>query len=526
MKKMGLIFLLFPFFIFSQVWVARYNGTPGENPDDEAHAIVLDDMENVYVTGWSPIDYGENYDYATIKYDRFGVEQWVARYNGPGDSTDRAKAIGLDDFGNVYVTGFSWGGTTKYDFATIKYNNQGETIWIARYDGPAHEDDQAYALAVSPQGEVYVTGFCTGTGSHWDYCTIKYNTQGETLWVARYNGTGNSNDAGLAIAIDSIGNCFVTGYSYGDNSYFDDCLTIKYNPQGETVWVARYNGTGNESDGAVAIKVNESGDVWITGYSRGVDTTYDYVTIRYDSNGQEAWVARYNGPDQKDDRANALVVDGNFNVYVTGSSTSSNLYSDFATIKYDSAGTEQWVNRYNGLDNNIDMGNAITLDPSGNVGVTGYSRSIASNADCVTIKYSPLGETCWVAVYNYQANMDDLGFAITTDDSGYFYVTGYSFGLGSFRDYLTIKYYPDGMIDMNEPEVLCRERVEPLIFPNPTRNFVQVATSYPVRVFTASGQIATILEPGHNIIRNLAQGIYFVEFNNRCVKKLIILNSN
>lgn len=84
-------------------------------------------------------------------------------------------------------------------------------------------------------------------GTYWDYCLIKYNAQGESLWFANYNGTGNSNDTIYALIINSMGNCYVTGYSFGDTTDYD-IVTIKYNPDGETVWVARYYGFANNND--------------------------------------------------------------------------------------------------------------------------------------------------------------------------------------------------------------------------------------------------------------------------------------
>ena len=100
----------------TQEWVVRYNG-PG-NYDDNAEAMVVDDLGNVYVTGHS-YGGGGYQDYATTKYGSDGNEQWVARYNGPGNYHDVPRAIAIDTFGNVYVTGHSYGNqTTQKDFAT------------------------------------------------------------------------------------------------------------------------------------------------------------------------------------------------------------------------------------------------------------------------------------------------------------------------------------------------------------------------------------------------------------------------
>ena len=113
----------------------------------------------------------------------------------------------------MYVTGMSYGSGTAYDYATIKYNSSGDTMWVRRYNGPGNSDDEATAIAVDGSGNVYVTGYSDGSGTCYDYATIKYNSSGDTMWVRRYNGPGNSNDEANAIAVDGSGNVYVTGYS-------------------------------------------------------------------------------------------------------------------------------------------------------------------------------------------------------------------------------------------------------------------------------------------------------------------------
>ena len=93
----------------------------------------------------------------TIKYDGNGNEQWIAFYNGPGNSQDGAVAIALDDSGNVYVTGTCWGNASQQDYATIKYNIDGTQQWVALYNGPGGHSS-ATALVLDAFGNVYVTG--------------------------------------------------------------------------------------------------------------------------------------------------------------------------------------------------------------------------------------------------------------------------------------------------------------------------------------------------------------------------------
>jgi len=424
-------------------WVRRYDS--GGNDTDYARVVVVDNSGNVYVTGCRDVNNGHIYDYTTQKYTANGVAQWGSdgvRYNGTGNADDYATAMTVDGSGNVYVTGYSAGSTTGYDYATVKYNSAGTQQWVARYNNsPTNGDDIANAIAVDGSGNVYVTGASPGSSSDYDYVTVKYNAaDGQEQWVQRYNGPGNGIDRANAMALrgDTV---YVTGESYGSGTSYD-YATIKYKPNGDTAWVRRYTYTGAGEDKAYGIAVDGSGNVYVTGSSNGSGTGLDYATVKYNALGVSQWslsTGRYNYSGSNVDVATAIVIDGANYIYVTGYSGPNTNY-DYATIKYNNAGSPMWVSRYPGPVNGEDRATAIALDNSNNVYVTGYSAGSGTGFDYTTIKYNTLnGRELWNHRYNGSGNGNDMASSIAVrGDTAY--VTGGSYGTS--MDYATIKYRP------------------------------------------------------------------------------------
>ncbi|MEE9613491.1 MAG: SBBP repeat-containing protein [Thermodesulfobacteriota bacterium] len=411
----------------TEEWAVRYNGSG--NSSDAAYAMAVDGEGNVYVTGYSYSD--TDSDYATVKYDADGIKLWEARYDGPGNySQEYAYALAVDSAGNVYVTGESYGEGTMRDYATIKYDADGTELWVARYNGPGNGWDVAYALAVDSAGNVYVTGKSYGIGymTGYDYATVKYDANtGTELWVARYTGLGSYFDSAYALAVDSAGDVYVTGESYDGTVY--NYATVKYAAaDGTQLWVARYR-----KGSASALAVDGAGSVYVTGRSYG-----DYTTIKYDADyGVAQWVVRYRGS------ASALAVDGAGSIYVTGTS-----YGDYTTIKYAPNGTQQWVSRYDGPGGYPDTASAMALDGAGNVYVTGRSSGTGGvtrndGYDYATVKYDPnTGDELWVSRYDGPGPGDyyDAAHALAVDGSGNVHVTGTSYDESTGYDYATIKY--------------------------------------------------------------------------------------
>lgn len=421
-------------------WVRRYNG-PG-NGYDRARSLAIDRFHNTYVTGSSDGS-GTGRDYATVKYLPNGDTAWTRRYDSGDSLADNAYKVVVDDAGNVYVTGSSTSHEGGYDCATIKYGPNGETSWVRRYSGPGNETDGCGHIAIDAIGNAYVSGATYSSTTSYDFLTIKYGPVGETLWVRTYNGPGNGDDGVGAITRDAFGNLYVTGGSAG-MATSQDYTTIKYFPDGDTAWIRRYDGPGSGYDIPFAIAVDGSGNVYVTGESSGDGTGYDFATVKYLPNGDTAWVRRYDRPGEAEsffDRARAMALDDLGNIYVTGSSKGSGTGFDYATIKYGPSGDTAWLRLYNGPQDSWDHPTSIAVDNSGNVYVTGYNwRDFGTYVDYATVKYDQDGEIGWVKIYNGTEGYDDAALAIAADDFADIYVTGGSYGVGTNQDYTTIKY--------------------------------------------------------------------------------------
>ena len=267
------------------VWVSRYAGLGG---NDYADALTVDSAGMVYVTGYSaqfPTP-PYNLDYATVVYDPAGAQVWVGRYNGPFNGDDKAHDIEIDlNAGWFYVTGEAYfSAPASPDYVTIKYQQGGDQLWVINYDGPAMSTDVARDLELDRAGNIYLTGRSVGPGTADDYASIKYNPAGVTLWVQRYNNPmPNQDDWGQALAIDdNSSEVYVTGWSNqlpGGNS---DYVTLKYDlNSGLQISSNRHNGVGNGNDYVFDIVADNTGNFYVIGISTGAGTSEDYCTIKY-----------------------------------------------------------------------------------------------------------------------------------------------------------------------------------------------------------------------------------------------------
>ncbi len=461
------------------VWANRWTSPGAES--DWAYALATDNEGRVYVTGKTN-NAGTEDDWTTIKYKQNGDTAWVRNYANPGSYNERANSIAIGPAGNIYITGYTMSSSAG-DYFTIKYKPSGDVSWTRVYNGIGNGYDFSNWVAVDSEENVYITGYSRGLNYQNDIATVKYDSGGTQLWVASFNGTGNYSDEGYKVIADDNGYVYVVGHTNPNSSgTFYDYVAIKYDASdGDTVWVRRYNGTADSADMARDIAVDGSGNVYVTGSSRNTGTYSDIVTIKYDSLGTVKWTAQYNNVEtDSTDGGYGVAVDNDGNVYVVGQSIGLGTMSDIVTIKYDSLGNQLWIKRYNGLANNYDTpstedgGKCMAIDADGNVYITGVSRGAASGNDFVTIMYDTEGAEQWVAGYNYCDSVD-TALDIDIDTLGGIYVCGRSIGLGTYYDMAAVKYKSTVGIDENSIISTVRLRLE--VCPNPFSELTNIRYS-------------------------------------------------
>ena len=100
------------------------------------------------------------------------------------------------------------------------------------------------------------------------------------MWTNHFPTTPLGSSSVIRLAVDSANNSYVTGYSPGTNGT-NNIVTIKYGPNGNQVWLQRYSSPGGGNAAGNAIAVDNNGNVYVTGYDTTAAGGTEIVTIKY-----------------------------------------------------------------------------------------------------------------------------------------------------------------------------------------------------------------------------------------------------
>jgi uncharacterized delta-60 repeat protein len=513
-KLSALFFIIAALTAYSQTpeWISFFQG-PG-NVGETIERVDFDNSGNIFLNGYGYYTSGgQGFDFLTVKCNSSGIEEWQRIYNGPENDTDRPYGIFVDDNGNVYVTGTSRWNNSAYKIVTLKYSQTGDLLWICAFDSLGQSDGEPKDIWVDNSGNIFVTGWISQTNNgYYDIVTIKINEDGDILDWAYFGQVNNVSDYGYKIISDNNGNVFAGGTSFGNVSLGIEVVLIKYNNTLDTSWVIHINGSNNSfNEFIVDIAVDDTGNVYALCRLQNSPGSTDFAVLKINSDGEIVWRVDYDEAGGQD-IPEAMTMDDNGNIFVTGRvrRLSGSGYNDFATIKYNNAGDQQWISYYDGPNNLDDDPINISVDDAGNVFVCGESNREGSNFKFIVVKYTFAGDFDWE--YVYDTNVSSRAFGVWPDNAGYVYAAGDGEGLNGNQDFMAVKLSKISGVEDNSNPV--NEFILYQNYPNPfnptTRIQYQVSSisKATLKVYDVLGnEVATLVNEEKPV------GIYEVEFS-------------
>ncbi len=374
--------------------------------------------------------------------DNGWLEQYatVLRSNPHTMLVDTVRDIAVDNAGNFYLTGTGYKADTKDDIITIKYNAQGDILWLSRFNGPANKNDNPEKLLLDGFGHLYVVGTSYVDSSYTDCVIIRYPLDSNVPdWTVYYTQMLHSRESAESAALDSKGNIYLL---CRDHDYH--MRTIKYIPGvNEPDWVAQYVAPGYDETDPLMVICDESDNIYVIGENDLGIGVSEWVTIRYDSKtGTPLWTKTYQyGPDSRDMPEYINVFEDD-NVYVTGYSMPADGNDRMVAVIYDQSGNvighKRLEDPFSGYSGNI------ILDAQANAYAAGTFGP--DNVDIGLIKYLPdSNDISWVARYDSPEHRDDILVNLVFDQWGNIYLLGFTNTSTEnlLYDVVVLKYAPD-----------------------------------------------------------------------------------
>lgn len=376
---------------------------------------------------------------------------WV-RYHDEAASEDFAWDLAVDASGDVYVTGSATSALGIVEILLVKYAPSGVEEWSVTYPAPGAGPDFGSQVVIAPSGDVVVGGDAVNAAGDADLVALKFDPQGKLLWSRTFSGSGNDYDGmggGRSLAVDGSGNVFIGGFTY-DAVTGTDSVILKYDPSGDLLWTALYDGNAHGTDDNYDLALDAAGDVYAAAETTVLGQGRNLLALKYDgATGSLLWEVPYDGPASGTEVVNALAMDANANVYLVGISEGLGTGDDFVTMKVDTNGVLQWVRRYDGAYSRDDGPWDVAVSSAGLVVVTGFSGNRYLDSTAATVAYDTSGALQWIQRYDLSNDYfgDDDAFEVKCDAAGNAWVCGFGWDGGEHgSNSFLVRYSPSGAL--------------------------------------------------------------------------------
>jgi hypothetical protein len=357
-------------------------------------------------------------DFTTVAYSSNGQALWTNFYDGPLHGNDLAKTVVISQQGRIYVAGSSQNSAGKYDFALLAYDFAGTALWTNRFHGPFTTNDTLSSACVDSAGRVYIVGTSYTSDFDSDWITLSYSPNGAPLWTNRFNdSTGEGTN--LVIVANDTGQLFITGRP----SKAIGMWTVAYSTNGTPLWTNRANGL-NYTDRSSAIATRKNGNVIVAGTPYTGPTPYGRIAIEYRTNGAALWTNRFIEAQTVIKNVATDDVSSTPAVVIGGECSNTNNGIDLLVLKYTGLGVPLWTNRFTEADTLTNRMAGIAIDQGGTIAVAGFCTNSQHHSEVRALTYTSTGLPLWTNRYRASATSDDIASAITLDPVGNVLISG------------------------------------------------------------------------------------------------------
>lgn len=415
-------------------WYYNYNNAQSEEGNDIAYGA----DGYIYVAGVAADD--TDTDILVIKLNKSGVQEWVYSFEGQPGQMAEVSDIQVGSDGNIYVSGTTGNASGDRKFTVLSVDAQGNFRWAYVYDETGHYISEAYGLVYDENGRVYAAGM-----ADYDFFVAGINaSNGEQDWIYWFDGGCSyamCDDEAWAITLGDDGNIYTAGYTTESS---DKQLTlVSLSDDGHQNWKYMHPSYNVGPSWATGVVYGNDGRIYASCMINS-----DMGVICVDAAGHFQWNCNVDGPGPEPyfgENCYGLLYGIDDNVYVVGRAGGRDAITDTdmdaAVLKVNRQGQPEWFSRYEGLYGDYDMAFSITQTPDTNVHVAGYFCGLLAEAGTISIDHRT-GRDIWVMRYVGPTIDMDVAYAITSDEEGYLYVTGYDYKASRLRDVYVWKLDP------------------------------------------------------------------------------------
>jgi hypothetical protein len=499
-------------------WEEFFEGSlPGQ---DIANDLLIDDGDNVYVTGIARHQVQQG-TATTIRYSPAGDQLMADHIYGPSQAVDNiGRALAQDQWGHVYVTGlFS---ANEGDFLLAKYSGN-QRLWRENYEAYSFgsDIDQAYDLAVAPDGSIYMVGSITSlSGMMLDNFILRTDSAGEQLWTAQ-TGISSGDEWATCVGATSDGHAYMGGHWWNMDVFGADAAVARFASDGSMVWDEAF-ASPTFDDRITDLIVTPEDHVIICGaVSNGNDL--DLLVLARDAEGTLLWEHQIAGTAGENDEAVKLALLSDGRVAVTG------------TVMMTSGGTSQptiitiaidgdelgWTDLYAGENELGASASDIAVGDQDRIVVAGRENSTAGT-DGTILSYTAAGDLQWNIAHDGGAGLNDRFNAVGLNSFGDVVATGTSHTTTAESRYITVQY--GNTVGVDDPAKEDLITLFPSISPVGTPITVRPVhpDRYQLNIRDGLGRsIGNSMASGNSMITLPAPGLYTVEVHQHGITSIV-----